>query len=1822
VTLKDIYAKAQQTSATAHALVAEYALGSSKVPTAAASDDVVLAVDGMPEWASLFGTLELCSCDHCRSVLSPAAYLVDTLYFLSARPSRVFGANAKDVLFLRRPDLGEIELTCENTNISLPYVDLALEALEDTVAPPPAFVPFPLPAAVQADLDDRTVSGWLKGQFTPPLSDDATITLWGDGQAWEVWWSIDDQPCTYAIRSENGQLVVVGRSRQTKGSAADRGATPQYRNAGAYNVLGKAVYPWSLPFGLDADEIATYLGHLGVPRARLMEAVLPGTREEVLTNDVLVRETLGLSPAEASIVVGVTTGQADSATPGIWNLWGFSDEFLNPDNAIPDPSDSARRIASGHWLAVLMRVDVFLQQSGLSYPELLDLLDGYYVNPLVNEARSIHIVSTSDNDQETCETSKLALDGLDAGTVARIVRFVRLWRRCGWTMRDLDRAITAFAPADLDDGFLTQLSHVQRLRVALDVPVLELLSWWAQIDAGVYLDHKAQGQPRAVSFYDQLFRDRTVLNPPDLAFVERPGQLTGTLSKHRATIAAALRISAGDFNTLLADQRVVPRDPADPLSPDDRLTMDHLSRLHRHTSLARALGLSVGDYLTALELIAPDPFDTTEGTVLFVEIIGRIRNSGFTAAELAYLLRNIESPQRPYSPDESAVTDLLAALRADLQQIALDTTFRADPEDPVGLTIDPNGDVTRQKLALLNWDATRIDQAVATLTGVVVYETLLSAVPPGLNLPNAPLVYAVPLAALPIGFALPAELTDAVAFDEMKHQLASSRVLTGPERSLLTDSATGTGDADLITAVGVLLAEQDALTGEIRHDPDHGVLRFSGPMTKLRKARLDSTPGGTLEFHAAVQQLYDAPRQFIRRQMRSFSVIDQFVELSALSTLIKFPPKLKGKVYFDNAKEPHELHFLGPMTEAERDELIALATDPADPNQAAYLAALQLLYEQVESLALPPGDLFLTADGVDNDAAALFDAPLEPGERFKHVLKVLMPYLRQALSERTTVQSVADALGLESRTADALLREWLRSPTNAARHPLDDLLDPAFAESSPSVAPTATAFPGQHQAYLRVHKTAFLSERLQLSFRQLGWLFTLGSAAGWLDPNMLPLDESAPAASFHEWLRVADFARLREWLAVNDALEELLELAQGVSPVAPAPEKNNAKEAWFADLLKQTGWSADDVQALIGAADDHAQTGQLDVSFPEAYTGEQLLLRLREAMALLRRMGITAADGMELAAADVSSAQARRLRQAVRAKYDEAQWQVLARPFSDTLRERQRAALVAYLVAHLRLPITTLEWPHPPLAFQANQPIDRPAVRELQRKLNAAGAAPADASALLVDGVFGVETRAAVIAFQQGVGLPGTGAVDDATWVALDQVKHGIGNSNDLYAHLLIDVEMDPCMTTSRIKQALGSVQLFAQRCLMGLEADVAAGIDVDMHWRQWKWMKNYRVWEANRRIFLYPENWVEPELRDDKSPFFCELEGDLLQTDPTDDTVETAFLRYLEKLDQVAHLEIVGMHHQLEQDNSGNLAVDVLHVFGRTPSGTPRVYFYRQRVHDVWTAWERIDVDIVTEHLIPIIWNRRLYLFWPIFTEKAEPADVAVTVSGGNMHAAAPAKYWEIQLAWSERKQGAWSGKKISSGTPIKRYESDHSQTDAFFRASITKDNVLDIVLFDRTWFDSNPGNFLNTSGFVIESGNADPQTGLLQVTPPAMVKGTIFDRMYQAEDDETPLYLPTPIDTAALAITPGRFRLLPHANGVSITKHPTFYQDNSRVYFVTPFDKVVWDLATPDTADPSVIFVDPGALFEYPQIDPGGPVMSSSDPAPFEASHAVVEA
>ncbi|MGH9755501.1 MAG: neuraminidase-like domain-containing protein [Blastocatellia bacterium] len=255
-------------------------------------------------------------------------------------------------------------------------------------------------------------------------------------------------------------------------------------------------------------------------------------------------------------------------------------------------------------------------------------------------------------------------------------------------------------------------------------------------------------------------------------------------------------------------------------------------------------------------------------------------------------------------------------------------------------------------------------------------------------------------------------------------------------------------------------------------------------------------------------------------------------------------------------------------------------------------------------------------------------------------------------------------------------------------------------------------------------------------------------------------------------------------------------------------------------------------------------------------------------------------------------------------------------------------------------------------------------------------------------------------------------------------VEQRITDSNQLYEYFLIDVNMAPCMMTSRIKQAVSSVQLFIQRSLINLEEGSALA---PQSARRWSWMKNYRIWEANRKVFLYPENWIEPDLRDDKSPFFKELETQLLQNDLTPESVELALMSYLEKLDDVGRLDIRGMCREKNVADG----VDHAHIFART-FNPPHLYFYRR--YDVnrnrWSAWERVPVDIEGDHLIPVVWNRRLHLFWPNFVEKPDMERTRNYLPEG----IDPLNQWEIKMAWSEYRQGKWTPKQMSSDAILSR--------------------------------------------------------------------------------------------------------------------------------------------------------------------------------------------
>lgn len=255
-------------------------------------------------------------------------------------------------------------------------------------------------------------------------------------------------------------------------------------------------------------------------------------------------------------------------------------------------------------------------------------------------------------------------------------------------------------------------------------------------------------------------------------------------------------------------------------------------------------------------------------------------------------------------------------------------------------------------------------------------------------------------------------------------------------------------------------------------------------------------------------------------------------------------------------------------------------------------------------------------------------------------------------------------------------------------------------------------------------------------------------------------------------------------------------------------------------------------------------------------------------------------------------------------------------------------------------------------------------------------------------------------------------------------------NANDLYAYYMIDILMEPDMSMSRIVQANACLQLFVQRCQLGLEGQGADGSNLfsDSALAQWEWMKNYQVWVANRKVFLYPENWLDVSLRDDKSSFFTELEERLQEVGGDSDDMERIYAEYLEKMRETANLEIVGCCKE-DGDPNGE-TVYTLHIIGRT-RGEPHRYYYRKYFAKkdppgMWSPWELIEADITGDVVFPQIMNGRLYLAWPQFVQGQRQLNSGVA-NGAGVSVPQLEFYVEIKLAWTCFNGKKWTGVKTT---------------------------------------------------------------------------------------------------------------------------------------------------------------------------------------------------
>jgi peptidoglycan hydrolase-like protein with peptidoglycan-binding domain len=1573
-----------------------------------------------PTLENLLGEMDYCTCEHCRSILSPAAYLVDLLLFCD-RPINE-RENPQAVLLERRPDIQHLPLTCENTNTPLSYIDLVNETLEYFITN----------GLSLADTNpDPNINTEYKGHST---EDDVTPE----------------------------ELL----------------ATPQFVSDTAYTTLANTLFPAPLPFHQPLENLRGYFDQFEISLSHAMELLRKNddidraSPDDYGWRDILMEE-LYLSRSEYRLL--------SDRTLTLQQLYGFNPAapIVNVLSTLANAKTFTRRIdISYEDLIEIVRTRFInpnsdlipkLERLGVPFSTLNNFKDGTitdaqfdallksgldanqyggdikaWVKNDTNYAKIMGLIVLTNPTaaSDLCRFDQLefryakpdnATNQLRAFEYVRLIRFIRLWKKLGWTIEQTDKAITALYPttqlpndADdtvnlqrLDTGFLTllpRLGYIKQvigllnLNLKKDLP--SLLACFAAIDShGV------------TSLYRQMFLSPALLKQ-DSAFADNGygnflADNTQKLVAHSESLRAAFLLTDNEFTQIVTSLGFDPNTP---------LNLDNISSLFRRGWLARKLKLSVQEFLLLTQFTDFDPFvapDPANPPMLrLIELVNHLRQVSLKPVQALYLIWNQDMSGKSVPP-ETEILGFARSLRAGFAAI----------ESEFALTTDPDGQIAHSRMALVYGnEATDFFFGLLgnTLTTTVTYS------------------HGQPTLEQPILDVAPGRLT----YDDFRKELTFKGVLTPTLRDALKAVAVVTAQfqaavdslytenqqsinpffdrypelqplhaayaffGELKTSVGYTHGQPtlekpilDVAQGQLTYDDTLHQLSYLGVLATDKRDALKNVPGASAQFQAEVDNLYTANQSSIQGlfllypvlapQRESYLAANNSVEQRHTVLLANFLPELKRR-----RKQQQAMQAIGAAAKVDisfASSLVDNATVLHAAQDNAQPALNDLIALETMGLAAPfffrdtaTGDVDLSRDAEANlNYAATGSNPLPANPVPASAISgIWSGYLEAPENGFYNLRIEADAgatitLKLAgtpipltqngtrwSNSTPIELRAGTLYAIDLKAEKIEDSLSVRWQTAGRGweVIPSAYLYSATltshlRTAYIRFLKVTSLAIALKLTANEIAYFATQTSykigGQGWL--NSLPVTGSPNNATSTALLPafngLLDFARIKAELSPDD--ERLLTVLK--DPATPiqkdltttTPNPNNLP---FSLLFSLTRWETNSLDALL----THFGKVIGDLSQIEVFD------RIYSAYQIVKQIGIPAIALIQATTNEPTGITVRNFQSALRARYDESTWLQVLKPINDEMRGLQRDALVAYILHQMR-------------SNPATAHIDTP---------------------------------------------------------------------DKLFEYFLMDVQMEPCMQTSRIRHTLSSVQLFIERCLMNLEARVAPSSFKSKERKQWEWMKRYRVWEANRKVFLYPENWLEPELRDDQSPFFKETMSELLQGDITEDRAAEALLNYLTKLEEVAKLEPCSIHYV---ENDPGTADDIAHVVART-TGASRKYFYRRREYGYWTPWEQIKLDIEDNPVLPVVWRDRLFLFSLRILRQAPlqapslPSGSLSEISPSAVANQTPTKITiQAVLCWSEYFNGKWQPVRTSDvAQPLSLGQYDASGTNAFDRSKL----------------------------------------------------------------------------------------------------------------------------------------------------------------------------
>jgi hypothetical protein len=131
-------------------------------------------------------------------------------------------------------------------------------------------------------------------------------------------------------------------------------------------------------------------------------------------------------------------------------------------------------------------------------------------------------------------------------------------------------------------------------------------------------------------------------------------------------------------------------------------------------------------------------------------------------------------------------------------------------------------------------------------------------------------------------------------------------------------------------------------------------------------------------------------------------------------------------------------------------------------------------------------------------------------------------------------------------------------------------------------------------------------------------------------------------------------------------------------------------------------------------------------------------------------------------------------------------------------------------------------------------------------------------------------------------------------------------DKKNLSRKFLINIEAGACQMTTRVAQAIETIQGLLFDARNGLLDDNSITLDADHFNEEWKWLGSYATWRAAMLVFLYPENTLRPSLLAQKSPAFTAFVARLQELDHevTPENIQEDILRYVRYFADVCTLK------------------------------------------------------------------------------------------------------------------------------------------------------------------------------------------------------------------------------------------------------------------------------------------------------------------------------